>query len=197
MAETKTVEFLFDFGSPTAYLAWTQLPKIAKRNDAAVIYVPVLLGGIFKATGNSSPVEVAAKGRWMVDDLDLWAKKYKVPMEMNPHFPINTLPLMRGAVACQEDGTLDAYMKAVFQAIWVDRKNMAEPDVIAETLAAAGLDAEHVFTRVQEDAVKQKLIANTEDAVARGVFGVPTFFVGGRMFFGQDRLAFVEDALSD
>lgn len=197
MTTTKTVEFVFDVGSPTTYLAWTQLPKIAKRNDATVTYTPVLLGGIFKATGNASPVTVKAKGRWMLDDLRLWAKKYKVPFEMNPHFPINTLPLMRGAAACREDGTLDAYLKAVFQAIWVDGKDMGSPEVISEVLAEGGLDADHVLARVQEDAVKQKLIANTEAAVERGVFGCPTFFVGERMFFGQDRLTFVEDALSD
>lgn len=194
---SKTVEFLFDFGSPTTYLAWTQLPKIAKRNDAAVVYTPMLLGGVFKATGNASPITIPAKGRWMHGDMKRWAKKYKVPFAMNPNFPINTLPLMRGAVVCQEEGTLEAYMKAVFPAIWVDGANMGEGETITRVLADAGLDADHVIARIQEDAVKQALIRNTEDAVRRGVFGAPTFFVGEEMFFGQDRLAFVEDALSD
>jgi 2-hydroxychromene-2-carboxylate isomerase len=195
---TKTVEFFFDVGSPTAYLASTQIQKLASDVGATLVYRPMLLGGVFKATGNSSPVTVPAKGKWMFSDMSLWAKRYGVTLKMNPFFPINTLPLMRGATAMQMrmPEKFDAYLSAVMNAIWQDKKNMGDPAVIAETLAQIGLDPATFIAMIGDDEIKAALVKNTEEAVSRGVFGAPTFFVGDQMFFGQDRMMFVKEALS-
>jgi len=194
---TKTVEFFYDFGSPTVYLAATQLPAIAGTVGATIEWRPMLLGGVFKSTGNQSPVAVAAKAVYMNDDLQRFAKRYEVPFRFNPHFPINTLALMRGAVAYQADAVASStYRDAIFTAIWVNARNLNEPDVIGQVLGDAGLDPAELMNRIGEQTVKNQLIANTEEAVNRGVFGAPTFFVGEHMFFGQDRLDFVAEALS-
>ena len=192
----KTIEFLFDFGSPTTYLAHTQLPQLAADTGAQIQYVPMLLGGVFKATGNQSPVMVPAKGRWMGEDLPRFARRYGVPYQFNPHFPINTLTLMRGAVGLQmrDPQRFMPYVNAVFRAMWVEPVNLGDPAVLASTLGAAGFDADSFMALVGDAEVKAKLIANTESAVARGVFGAPTCFVGREMFFGQDRLDFVREA---
>ncbi len=194
---TTTVEFLFDFGSPTAYLAWTQLPKIAAETGAAIAWRPMLLGGVFKATGNASPVTVPAKGRWMNDDIARWARRYGVPFAFNPHFPINTLTLMRGAAGLQmrRPEVFERYLATIYEAMWKEPANLGDPGVLAATLAAAGFDADEFAALVADPEVKAKLVATTEEAVARGVFGAPTFFVGDAMFFGQDRLDFVREAL--
>ena len=193
----KQVEFFFDFGSPTAYLAYTQLPKIAAECGAALLWRPMLLGGVFKATGNQSPVLIEAKGRWMWDDMARWARRYGVPLEKNPHFIINTLTLMRGAAGYQlrEPGTFARYVELMFRAMWVEPCNLGDAAVLAATLQRAGFDAAAFGAMAADPAVKAKLIADTEQAVARGVFGAPTMFVGGDMFFGQDRLEFVREAL--
>jgi 2-hydroxychromene-2-carboxylate isomerase len=194
---TKTVEFFYDFGSPTVYLAATQLPTIAGSVGATVDWRPMLLGGVFKSTGNQSPVAVAAKAAYMNDDLKRFAKRYGVPFRFNPHFPINTLALMRGAVAYQDDVVVSStYRDAIFMAIWVEARNLNEPDVIGQVLSDAGLDPAELMNRIGQQTVKDQLIANTEEAVNRGVFGAPTFFVGEQMFFGQDRLDFVAEAIS-
>jgi 2-hydroxychromene-2-carboxylate isomerase len=195
---SKTVEFFFDVGSPTAYLASTQIQKLASDAGATLVYRPMLLGGVFKATGNSSPVTVPAKGKWMFSDMSLWAKRYGVTLKMNPFFPINTLPLMRGAVAMQMrmPEKFAAYLTAVMNAIWQDKKNMGDPAVIAETLTQIGLDPAAFMAMIGDDEIKSALVKNTEEAVSRGVFGAPTFFVGDQMFFGQDRMMFVKEALS-
>lgn len=193
---TKTVEFYYDVGSPAAYLAWTQLPGLVAEYDARLVYKPMLLGGVFKATGNRSPIEVAAKGRWLTADLQRFAHRYGVPFNRNPHFPINTLQLMRGATAALEDGMVETYNAAVFPAIWVDAKNMNDPIIVAEVLHAAGFDADRFAHRIAEDTVKDKLKAVTEEAVERGVFGAPSMFIGDEMFFGQDRLDFVAERLA-
>ena len=194
---TKTVEFFYDFGSPTVYLAATQLPSIAGSVGATIDWRPMLLGGVFKSTGNQSPVVVAAKAAYMNDDLERFAKRYGVPFRFNPHFPINTLALMRGAVAYQDDVVVSStYRDAIFMAIWVEARNLNEPDVIGQVLSDAGLDPAELMNRIGQQTVKDQLIANTEEAVNRGVFGAPTFFVGEQMFFGQDRLDFVAEALS-
>ena len=194
---TKTVEFFYDFGSPTVYLAATQLPTIAGSVGATVDWRPMLLGGVFKSTGNQSPVAVAAKAAYMNDDLQRFAKRYGVPFRFNPHFPINTLALMRGAVAYQGDAVVSStYREAIFTAIWVEARNLNEPDVIGQVLGDAGLDPAELMNRIGEQTVKDQLIANTEEAVNRGVFGAPTFFVSEQMFFGQDRLDFVAEAIS-
>jgi 2-hydroxychromene-2-carboxylate isomerase len=196
--QPKTIEFLFDFGSPTTYLAHTQMAQLAGDTGAQIQYVPMLLGGVFKATGNQSPVMVPAKGRWMGDDLQRFARRYRVPFAFNPHFPINTLTLMRGAVGLQmrEPERFMPYVNAMFHAMWVEPANLGDAAVLAQTLAAAGFDAASFQALVADAEIKAKLIANTEAAVARGAFGAPTCFVGDQMFFGQDRLDFVREAAS-
>ena len=191
----RSVDFYFDYGSPTAYLAWTQLPGLAKRTGATVNYRPVLLGGVFQATGNRSPVEIAAKGKYMFEDLKWFAARYGVKYERNAHFPINTLNLMRGALAALGDGCFMPYSDAVFKATWVDNVNMNEPAEIGRVLKEAGLDPQKIMAATQEPAIKEALKSATEEAVKRGVFGAPTFFVGEHMHFGQDRLPYVEELL--
>ena len=193
---SKQVEFYYDYGSPTTYLAWTQLPALAERTGAEIVRKPMLLGGVFKATDNRSPVMVEAKGKWLFRDLERWAERYGVPYQMNPHFIVNTLPIMRGAMVAQRDGFLPAYDAAMFKAMWVTGRYLDEPAAIAAVLTEAGFDADAIFAAVQEPAIKQALIDATEEAVARGVFGAPSFFVDGELFFGQDRLIFVEEALA-
>jgi 2-hydroxychromene-2-carboxylate isomerase len=194
----RTLEFFFDFGSPTSYLAYTQLPKLAAECGARLIWRPMLLGGVFKATGNASPVTVPAKGRWMNQDMARWARRYGVTLAMNPHFPINTLTLMRGAVGLQmrQPADFERYVDTVFRAMWETPRNMGDSAVLAETLQRAGFDAAAFTALVNDPEVKARLVANTEEAVTRGVFGAPTMFVGKQMFFGQDRLDFVREALA-
>ena len=193
---SKSVEFFFDVGSPTVYLAATQLSKIAGRHGATVLWRPFLLGGVFKATGNVSPATVPAKSRYMGDDLERFARRYEVPFLFNPFFPVNTLALMRGAVAYQQQGRLDQYIEAIFSAMWVTGKNMNEPTIVAEVLDTIGIGEQEFLVAIAAQDVKDKLKSNTEEAVERGAFGAPTFFVGDEMFFGQDRLDFVEAALA-
>jgi 2-hydroxychromene-2-carboxylate isomerase len=194
----KRVEFFFDFGSPTSYLAYTQLPRIVAETGAELVWRPMLLGGVFKATGNASPVTVPAKGRWMFDDLARNARRYGVRFAFNPAFPINTLTLMRAAVGLQmqQPDVFERYLDVIYRAMWETPSNLGDPGVLAATLDAAGFDTAAFTTLVADPAVKAKLIANTEEAVARGVFGAPTFFVDQQMFFGQDRLEFVREALA-
>ena len=192
-----TVEFFFDVGSPASYLAWTQLPRLAAETKATVAWRPMLLGGVFKATGNASPVNVPAKGRWMTDDLHRWARRYGVPFSLNPSFPINTLTLMRGAAGMQmrhADRFL-GYVDAIYRAMFESPRNLGDADALVATLREAGFDPAEFAALVADPEVKATLIATTEEAVARGVFGAPTFFVGEQMFFGQDRLDFVREAL--
>lgn len=193
----RTVEFFFDFGSPTSYLAWTQLPGICQAAGATLLYRPMLLGAVFQATGNASPVTVPAKGKYMLTDMARFARRYRVPLQFNPHFPINTLVLMRGAVGVQMrlPERLDDYVAAMYGATWVDARNVGDPVIAADVLARAGFDARAVIELTADPAVKDALRANTEEAVRRGAFGAPTMFVGDQMFFGQDRLDFVREAL--
>lgn len=192
-----TVEFLFDVGSPTSYLAYHQLPKVAQRTGATIVWTPVALGALLRSSGNISPAEVSAKATWMFGDLERWARHYGMRFQLNPHFPLNTLLLMRGAVACQETGELEPYLDAVFDGIWVDGRNLSEPAELGEVLDRAGLDFERIKSAALSEPVKARLKANTERAVERGVFGCPSFFVGKHLFFGQDRLHFVEESLRD
>jgi 2-hydroxychromene-2-carboxylate isomerase len=193
---SKTLEFFFDYGSPTTYLAQVQLPGIAERTGAEIVRKPMLLGGVFKATENQTPVANPAKAKYMLADMARMAAHLGVPFQMNPYFVINSLPLMRGAVAAQADGNFEAYDAAMWQAMWVDGENMGEVEVIGKVLAAAGLDPAAFAERIQDPAVKATLIANTEEAVKRGAFGAPTCFVGEEIFFGSDRLDYVERALA-
>ena len=194
----KTIEFFFDFGSPTTYLAHTQLPRIAAEAGAQLVYRPMLLGGVFKATGNASPVSVPAKGRWMGQDIARWAQRYGVPFAFNPHFPINTLTLMRGAVGLQlrQPALFTRYVDRVFNAMWAQPRDLGQPAEVAAVLAPLGITPDAFMALVGDAEVKAALIANTDQAVARGVFGAPTCFVGEAMFFGQDRLDFVREALT-
>ena len=193
---TKTVEFYYDYGSPTAYLAWTQLPDICAKHGATLTYKPILLGGLFKATGNQSPVTVEAKGKWLFDDITRYAKHYDVPFALNPHFIVNTMPAMRGAMWAEANGVLETYNAAMYRAMWVDAKNIAEPDVITQVLTAAGLDAAAMGEAIQQPEIKQALIASTEAAANRGLFGAPSMIVDDQVHFGQDRLEWVERALA-
>ena len=193
----KNVEFYFDVGSPTAYLAWTQLPKICAQAGATLSCKPMLLGAVFQATGNVSPAAVPAKGHYMTADLGRFAARYGVPFVHNPFFPINTLVLMRAAVGVQRrtPQRFDAFLQAVFTAMWVEQRNLNDPAEVMATLGKAGFDPAAMQALVTEPAVKDALRANTDEAIARGVFGAPTMFVGDTLYFGQDRLDFVREAL--
>jgi len=193
----KEVEFYFDVGSPAAYLAWTQLPRIAEEAGAGIVYKPFLLGGVFQATGNRSPTEVPAKGKYMQADLERFAKRYGVPFRHNPHFPINTLTLMRMAVGLQlrEPQSMRPFVDAAYRAIWVDSQDMNDPATVGAVLQQAGFEPQQLLALAAQPEVKEQLKAVTQEAVSRGVFGAPAFFVGGHLFWGQDRLDFVKEAL--
>lgn len=193
-------EFLFDFGSPNAFLAHRVIPDIEKRTGAKFDYVPVLLGGIFKATGNQSPMQAFGhiKNKMAYEQLETqrFIRRHKIAdFKFNPFFPVNTLNLMRMAVAAQNEAILPKYMDAIFHHMWIEPKKMDDPAVITAALSQSGLDPK-LLERAQAPEVKAKLIANTDAAVARGVFGIPTFFAGGEIFFGKDRLRDVEEALA-
>jgi 2-hydroxychromene-2-carboxylate isomerase len=194
---TQAVDFYFDFGSPAAYLAYTQLPKICAETGATLNWKPMLLGGVFQATGNHSPATVPAKGKYMFGDLQRFATQYGVPFNHNPHFPINTLLLMRAVVGLQlrEDGRQAAFTRAVFTAMWVDQKNMNDLAIMGAVLHEAGFDGAAMLALASQQDVKDRLKALTQSAVERGIFGAPTMFVGDQMFWGQDRLDFVREAL--
>ena len=193
----KTIEFYFDFGSPAAYLAATQLPHIAADTGATLVWKPMLLGGVFQATGNHPPADIKPKGPYLNTDLKRFAKRYGVPFVLNPHFPIHTLLLMRAAIGMQmqQPQRFASYVDAVFQSVWVDSMNMNEPATVQSVLQAAGFDAAELVALANAQATKDQLKAATQEAVARGVFGAPTMFVGDEMFWGQDRLDFVREAL--
>jgi 2-hydroxychromene-2-carboxylate isomerase len=196
---SKTVECLFDLGSPYSYLAWHQLPKIAAARGARIIWQPILVGAVFQATGNHAPIETPNKALYSLIDLQRWAKHYGVNFTMNPHFPINTLALMRGAVAMQAEGeeVYLRYLSAMFKALFEEPRNLNLPEEIGKVLQENGFDPMALMAKIGEQAVKDQLRKNTEQAVARGAFGAPTFFVGKEMFWGQDRLDFVDAALAD
>lgn len=197
---TKTLELIFDFGSPNAYLTLKVLPGILDRTGAELVVIPCLLGGIFKATGNKAPMVqyagVPAKLAYENLEMRRFIERHGLTrFRLNPHFPVNTLLIMRGAIVAADEGRLDAYVEAVNRAMWEEGLKMDDPAVAAAFLSANGFDGPALLARTQEPAIKEKLAANTEAAVARGVFGIPTFFVGDAMFFGKDRLAQVEEAL--
>jgi 2-hydroxychromene-2-carboxylate isomerase len=194
-------EFLFDFGSPNAFLSHEAIPAIEKRTGAKFDYVPVLLGGIFKATNNKSPAETLAgvknKREFHALETERFVKRFGVrPYVMNPFFPVNTLNLMRAAVAAQLEGVFEKYVDAAYHHMWVEPKKMDDPDVAVKALTSSGIDAAKLLARSQEPEVKAKLIENTQAAVERGAFGSPTFFVGKEMFFGKEQLREVEEMIS-
>lgn len=198
---SKTLEFVFDFGSPNAYLAYKALPPILQRTGAELEILPCLLGGIFKATGNQPPMaaygNVSNKMAYEQKEMERFIAKHGLSaFRFNPHFPVNTLLLMRGAIAADEAGALERYIEAGLAAMWEAGLKMDDPQVFASAMNDAGLDGSALLERTQDPQVKARLIDNTEKAVARGAFGIPTFFVGDEMFFGKDRLDQVEAELA-
>jgi len=194
----KSVEFYFDLGSPYSYLAYYRLLQIAEQQEIQIVYKPILLGGVFKATGNRSPIEIPVKGVYSILDMQRWAEYYQIPMQMNSHFPMNTLTLMRILTGVQllHLEKFEQVLKLLFDAMFGTPQNLNEPTVLAEVLKPSGFSVEDIMSMVQSDVVKQKLITETEQAIQRGIFGAPTFFVGDEMYWGQDRLHFVEQALN-
>ncbi|HEX4111329.1 MAG TPA: 2-hydroxychromene-2-carboxylate isomerase [Stellaceae bacterium] len=195
------LEFLYDFGSPNTYLAHRIIPGIEARTGAKFRYVPILLGGVFKATNNKSPVVQFAdiKNKLAYDRLEVarFIEKHGLTQfRMNPNFPVNTLAIMRGAVAAEMEGVAVPYIEAMFRGMWEEGHKLDDPAVIVTTLTEAGLDADRLTAAAQSQPVKDRLLANTEAAVARGTFGAPTFFVGDEIYFGKDRLAQVEEAIA-
>jgi len=194
------VEFHFDFGSPNTYLAHLVVPEIEQRTGAKFEYVPILLGGVFKLTNNRSPVEKMAgiKNRLQYEQLEIqrFVRRHGITrFKWNPFFPVNTLLVMRGAIAAQADGILARYVDEVFRHIWADPKDMDDPEVVRAALTESGFDAASLLARTQEPEIKVRLLKNTEASVARGTFGAPTFFVGNEIFFGKDRLRDVEEEI--
>jgi 2-hydroxychromene-2-carboxylate isomerase len=192
---TKTVEFLYDFVSVPSYIAWTQIGGIAAQAGAQLVMTPVFCGGIFKALGNPGPLAVPAKRAWYQRDLERWVRKLGIAFFPSPHGLLRSLPLLRGVFVAEERGEADAYVRTVFEATFVHGRNMSDPAIAAAALREAGLDADAYLKGAERDDVKARLAQNTSRAVERGAFGVPTFFVGDDMFFGQDRLEFVREAL--
>lgn len=193
------VEFHFDFGSPNAYLSHRVIPGIEARTGARFIYVPVLLGGVFKLTNNQPPMVqfkgIKNKQEYQRRESARFIAKHNIAFKMNPHFPVNTVQIMRGAVAAEMDGKLAPYVEAVFHHMWEEPKKMDEADVISAALTSSGIDAARILARIQDQDIKDQLLKNTEASVARGNFGSPTFFVGDEMFFGKDRLRDVEEEI--
>ena len=192
---TKTVTFYFDYGSPATYLAWTQINNIIEEANATLTMIPMLLGGVFKETGNVSPATVLAKGKWMNNDLKKHAELYNVEFNSNSFFPINTLNLMRGAIAAQNMNIFQKYSEAIFTGIWVKDLNLGDISILQDYLDKSDINTVKLFDLAQSDEVKTILIQNTKEAVAKGVFGAPTFLIGDELIFGQDRLNFLKLAL--
>ncbi|MDE1948602.1 MAG: 2-hydroxychromene-2-carboxylate isomerase [Burkholderiales bacterium] len=195
---SKSLEFFFDVGSPASYLAWTQLPALCASHGAELIYRPMLLGGVFQATGNASPATIPVKGRYVQMDYERFARRYGVPLRENKHFPIITLFLMRAVTGVQRrrPEQLQQLLGCVFEALWVDALDLNDAQLTADTLRGGGFDPAEIERLTQDPDTKAALKATTEEAVRRGVFGAPTLFVGEQMFFGQDRMDFVREALS-
>ena len=194
------VEFLFDFGSPNAYLAELVLPGIERRTGVKFEYVPILLGGIFKSTNNKSPAETLAgvknKREFHALETERFVKRFGVkPYTWNPFFPVNTLNLMRAAVAAQFEGVFEPYFRAAYHHMWEEPKKMDDLETFRNAFISSGIDIDRLIARAQQDDVKKGLIDRTTDAVNRGAFGSPTFFVGKEMFFGKDQLRDVEASI--
>jgi 2-hydroxychromene-2-carboxylate isomerase len=196
----KSFEFLFDFGGPNSYLAYKMLPDLCARTGAQVVYVPILLGGLFKLTNNQAPMmryaETPAKQKYEMLEFQRFIKAHAIPFKMNPRFPLNTLYVMRGAIAAQRLGCFAPYVDAVMTAMWHDGADMGDLDVMRDVLDKAGLDSDALLALADDPEVKAELISNTEAAAKRGAFGVPTFFVDEDMFWGKERLGQVEAALT-
>lgn len=197
----KSFQFLFDFGGPNSYMAHKMLPDICDRTGAQAVYVPILLGGLFKLTNNQAPfmryADTPAKRSYEMLEMDRFVKANNLPFQMNPRFPINSLALMRGAVAAQHMGCFMPYVDAMMAAMWEDSVDMTDTDRVRHVLDSAGIDGNILLAKATENAVKEELVANTEDAARRGAFGVPTFFVGDEMYWGKERLGQLEETLTN
>jgi 2-hydroxychromene-2-carboxylate isomerase len=189
------VDFYFDYGSPATYLAWTQIYKIINDASANLNMIPMLLGGVFKETGNSSPAFIPAKSKWMSKDLKKHAEIYGVNFNSNSFFPINTLNLMRGAIAAKKMNIFEKYSEAIFTGIWVKDLNLGDISILQDYLEKNGISTNELFSLAQSDEIKSSLIENTKQAVDKGVFGAPTFIVNNELIFGQDRLEFLKMSL--
>jgi len=189
------LEYFFDYVSPFSYLADTQLPALAERTGAEIVYRPFLLGGVMNAAKNAPPTGVPNKGKYMFADIERWARRYGVELNLNPHFPVNTLHAMRAAVAALGDERFRDFHRAMYRGVWVEGKNLGDQEALRRAIDAAGFDGAKILARAKEQDVKDTLRRNGEEAVERGAFGAPTFFVGDEMFWGNDRLDFVEEAL--
>ena len=197
---TKSFEFHFDFGGPNSYLAHKMLPQFCSQHDAEAVYVPISLGGLFKITNNQAPLmryaETPAKQKYEMLEFQRFVKAHEIPFNMNPRFPLNTLYVMRGAVAAQRLNCLVPYVDAVMTAMWYDRADVGDLNVVRDVLDKAGLDSVALLALAENPEVKAELMANTEAAAKRGAFGVPTFFVGDEMFWGKERLGQIEVELT-
>lgn len=192
----RQVEFFWDPASPYTYLAGTQIEALAARHGAEVIWKPFVLGKVFEATGNRAPATIPAKGKHLFADVQRWAAYYGVPYRFPSRFPINSIAALRAGCAANAAGCGGAYARAVMKAYWADDADIARPEVVAAVATAAGLDGAALVAKTQEQAIKDQLRANTDEAVARGVFGAPTLFVGETMFWGNDRLVLLESFLA-
>jgi len=197
---TPKVEFHFDFGSLNSYLAHKVVPAVEQRTGVRFDYVPILLGGVFKLTNNQSPIvqfkDIRNKLEYQRREIERFVRKHRLSaFKMNPHFPVNTVQIMRGALVAESDGRLMPYVEAVFHHMWEEPKKMDDPEIIRSALDQSGLDGARILARIQEQEVKDKLLKNTEGSVARGTFGAPTFFVGEEIFFGKDKLLDVEEEI--
>lgn len=200
MAASLRVEFHFDFGSPNAYLAELVLPEIEQRTGVKFAYIPVLLGGVFKATSNMSPADslrgIKNKPEYNALETRRFLRRYNITQfELNPFFPVNTLTLMRGVIAAELEGLFEPYFRTAYHHMWVEPKKMDDPQVFRDAFLSSGLDIDRIIARAQQDDVKKKLIENTNSTVARGTFGSPTFFVGNEIYFGKDSLRDVEEEI--
>ena len=191
---TKNVTFCFDFGSPYSYLAYNNLNSIREAGGEVAI-MPVLLGGIFKATGNQPPATVQKKGEYMFKDINRWSKKLGIPFKMNPYFPILTVPHMRGAVLAQRENILEKYMQVMFEAIWVKAMNLNDQEILSNIAEKSGIDPNQFAEEISSNEIKNKLRENTEFAISKGAFGVPTYYLDDEMFWGIDSVKFLLDGL--
>ncbi len=192
----KQLEFYFDYASPYSYLANSQIPAVAERTGAEVIYRPVLLGAVVVESKNQPPPSVPAKARYMSADIPRWAARYQLPFAFNPHFPLNSVRLLRGAMAALEQGGFEPYHDAMFRAVWAEGADLSDPRSIGEIATKAGLDGPKLLERIEQPEIKERLKADTAAVIERGAFGLPACFVGDQMFFGNDRLDFVEEELT-
>ena len=193
---SKTVEIFFDFLSPPSYLVWTQMPGILERTGATAVWRPMFTIGLHELTGNRSPITVPNKGKWVMQDLQRYARRYGVALNPNPNGFINILPSGRAAALAEREGVVEQLMAQAYPAMFVDGRDLSDLAVLKDIIASAGLDADYYIGAIATDEVKDLLKNNTQEAADRGAFGAPTFFVRDEMFFGQDRLEFVEEELA-